>query len=166
MVENPPVMQETWVGKTPWRREWQLTPACLPGEFHGHRSLVGCHPWSCKESDMTKGWTLTEKIVRQCEAAGKQGRRMRWEQELSLLTTAKVTKVSICWSLERFLPVWKSERFPHLWNVMHHCSTEGFRLFLPALPFLHGPLLIERESLTSGRVSLSLVPSVPKLSVG
>ena len=23
------------------RREWQPTPVCLPGEFHGQRSLVG-----------------------------------------------------------------------------------------------------------------------------
>ena len=26
------------VGKIPWRREWQPTPAFLPGEFHGHRA--------------------------------------------------------------------------------------------------------------------------------
>ena len=37
----------------PWRREWQPTPVLLPGEFHGRRSLVGCSPWGCKESDMT-----------------------------------------------------------------------------------------------------------------
>ena len=24
-----------WVGKIPWRREWQPTPVFLPGEFHG-----------------------------------------------------------------------------------------------------------------------------------
>ena len=24
--------------------EWQLTPICLPGEFHGQRSLVGYSP--------------------------------------------------------------------------------------------------------------------------
>ena len=30
-----------WVGKIPWRREWQPTPAFLPGEFHGRRSLAG-----------------------------------------------------------------------------------------------------------------------------
>ena len=32
MVKNPPVMQETWVGKIPWRRAWQPTPIFLPGE--------------------------------------------------------------------------------------------------------------------------------------
>ena len=53
-VKNPPVMQETWfnpwVGKIPWRREWQPTPVFLPGESHGQRSLVGYSPWCCKES--------------------------------------------------------------------------------------------------------------------
>ena len=34
-----------WVGKTPWRREWQATPVFLPREFHGQRSLVGYSPW-------------------------------------------------------------------------------------------------------------------------
>ena len=29
------------VRKTPWRRAWQLTPVCLPGESHGQRS-----PWT------------------------------------------------------------------------------------------------------------------------
>ena len=43
-----------WVGKIPWRREWQLTPVFLPGAFHGQRSLVGYSPWGHKESDMTE----------------------------------------------------------------------------------------------------------------
>ena len=36
MVKNPPARRETysdpWVGKIPWRRAWQPTPAFLPGE--------------------------------------------------------------------------------------------------------------------------------------
>ena len=28
----------------PWRRKWQPTPALLPGEFHGQRSLAGYSP--------------------------------------------------------------------------------------------------------------------------
>ena len=43
-----------WVGKTPWRREWQPTPVSLPGESCGQRILAGYSPWSCKESDMTE----------------------------------------------------------------------------------------------------------------
>ena len=40
MVNNPPTMEESWVGKIPWRRAWQPTPVFLPGESHGQRSLV------------------------------------------------------------------------------------------------------------------------------
>ena len=50
-----------WVRKIPWRREWQPTPVFLPGKSHGQRSLAGCSPWVCKESDMTKRLTYTGK---------------------------------------------------------------------------------------------------------
>ena len=39
---------DPWVGKIPWRRKWQPTPAFLPGKSHGQRSLVGCCLWSPK----------------------------------------------------------------------------------------------------------------------
>ena len=53
MVKNLPAVQETWVGKIPWRRAWQPTPV-LPGESHGQRSLVDYSSWGLKESDMTE----------------------------------------------------------------------------------------------------------------
>ena len=44
-VKNLPALQETWVPslgwEDPWRKEWLPTPAFLPGEFHGQRSLKG-----------------------------------------------------------------------------------------------------------------------------
>ena len=40
LLKYLPAMQETWVGKTPWRKEWLLTPVFLLGEFHGQMSLV------------------------------------------------------------------------------------------------------------------------------
>ena len=36
---------DPWVGKIPWRREWQPTPVFLPVEFHGQWSPVGYSPW-------------------------------------------------------------------------------------------------------------------------
>ena len=33
-----------WIGKIPWRRAWKPTPAFLPGESHGQRSMVGYGP--------------------------------------------------------------------------------------------------------------------------
>ena len=37
-----------------WRRRWHPTPVLLPEESHEWRSLVGCSPWGCKESDTTE----------------------------------------------------------------------------------------------------------------
>ena len=37
-----------------WRRQWHPTPELLPGKSHGCRSLVGCSPWGCYESDATE----------------------------------------------------------------------------------------------------------------
>ena len=45
---------DPWVGKIPWRRKWQPTPALLPAESHGQRSLVGYSLWGHKESDTTE----------------------------------------------------------------------------------------------------------------
>ena len=36
---------DSWVGKIPWRREWQPIPVFLPGEFHKQRSQVDYSPW-------------------------------------------------------------------------------------------------------------------------
>ena len=45
-------------GRSPWRRQWQSTPAFLPREFHGQKSLAGYSPWDHTESDTTEGLTL------------------------------------------------------------------------------------------------------------
>ena len=41
------------VRKIPWRRAWQPTPVCWPGESYRQRSLADCSPWGSKELDMT-----------------------------------------------------------------------------------------------------------------
>ena len=46
------------VRKLPQRREWQPTPASLPREFYGQRSLAGYSQSSCKESDTIEQLTL------------------------------------------------------------------------------------------------------------
>ena len=37
-----------------WRRQWQPTLVLLPGKSQGWRSLGGCSPWDCPESEMTE----------------------------------------------------------------------------------------------------------------
>ena len=57
MVKNLPAMQETQVHalvvKISWRRKWQPTQICLPGEFQGQRNLEGYCLWDHKESNTT-----------------------------------------------------------------------------------------------------------------
>ena len=45
---------DPWVGKIPWRREWQPTPVFLPGESLGQRNLASCSPWGRKDLDTTE----------------------------------------------------------------------------------------------------------------
>ena len=54
MVKNLPAVQESWVGRIPWRRERLPTPVFWPGEFHGLYS-----PWGGKESDTTERVSLS-----------------------------------------------------------------------------------------------------------
>ena len=42
-----------------WRRQWQLTPVLLPGEFHGQRSLVGGCLWVTKSRTQLSDFTFT-----------------------------------------------------------------------------------------------------------
>ena len=53
-----------WVGNSPWRRAWPLTPVFLPGESHGQRSLAGYGPRGCKELDMTEQLTHNKHLGR------------------------------------------------------------------------------------------------------
>ena len=39
---------DPWVGKIPWRREWQPALVFLPGKSHRQRSLASCGPWGRK----------------------------------------------------------------------------------------------------------------------
>ena len=41
----------SWVGKISWEGREQPTPAFLPGQSHGQRSLAGYSPWGRKELD-------------------------------------------------------------------------------------------------------------------
>ena len=58
--KNPPAVRETWVGKIPWKRAWQLIPVFLPGESPGQRSLASYSPSGCKESDMTERLSIAQ----------------------------------------------------------------------------------------------------------
>ena len=66
-----------WVRKIPWRRKWQHTPAFLPGESYGQRSLAGYSPEGHKESDMTE---VTEHICTcACTYYSPPGSSVHWD---------------------------------------------------------------------------------------
>ena len=54
-VRNLPTMWETGLRSLDWednwRRKWQPTPAFLPRESHGQKSLAGYSPGGQKESE-------------------------------------------------------------------------------------------------------------------
>ena len=50
---------DPWLGKIPWRREWQYTPVLLPRNLPWTRSLASYSPGGGKESDMTERLTLS-----------------------------------------------------------------------------------------------------------
>ena len=43
-----------WMGKIPWRREWQPTPVFLPWRIPCTKEPVAYRPWDCKELDTTE----------------------------------------------------------------------------------------------------------------
>ena len=59
VVKKPSAVREL-MGSVPgfskisWRRAWQPTPVFLPGEAHGHRSLLGYSLLGDKESNITE----------------------------------------------------------------------------------------------------------------
>ena len=59
-----------------WRRKWQPTSVFLPGESHGRRSLVGCSPWGCEESDTTESFHFHFSLS--CIGEG-NGTRRKWQ---------------------------------------------------------------------------------------
>ena len=100
---------DPWIGKIPWRRKWQPTPAWLPGEFLGQRSLVGYSPWGHNDLERT-------------ESKHTHTHTHTHTQTLSnYLKNDEFTQVGT-WTI--FIP-------PHL-LVLHSCQFLGFQ----AAPFL------------------------------
>ena len=80
---------DPWVGKIPWRREWQPTPGFLPGKSHGQWSLVGYSPWDCKRVE--------------CDLATKQAENNFY---IRIIPTWSETSGSISTVLPNLSPNW------------------------------------------------------------
>ena len=51
------------MGKNSWKRKWQPTPAFLPGEPHGQRSLVGYSPWAKRQTWLSTPYAYRMYII-------------------------------------------------------------------------------------------------------
>ena len=47
---------DSWVGNIPWRRRWQLTPVCLPGDSQGRGA------WQATVHGVAKSWTQLKRL--------------------------------------------------------------------------------------------------------
>ena len=58
---RPDIRQEfdPWLGKLPWRRKWQPTPALFLGKSHGQRSLEDCRHGVAKSWTRLSDWAYT-----------------------------------------------------------------------------------------------------------
>ena len=65
-----------WVRKIPWRGAPQPTPAFLPGESSGQRSLAGYSPWGPKELDAIERLSLTHSCIFWCLPGGSMVRNL------------------------------------------------------------------------------------------
>ena len=70
VVKNLPAMQilamtrfNPWVGKIPWRREWQPTPVFLAWRIPMTEETGGLQFMSCKELDTTEQLIFSRKLV-------------------------------------------------------------------------------------------------------
>ena len=79
---------DPWVGKIPWRREWQPTPVFLFGRSHGQWSLVGYSSWGCKR-------------VRQDLATKQQQLHARYRDEANFVQILKEFPLS-----QSAAPIW------------------------------------------------------------
>ena len=100
-------------GKIPWGRARQPTPGFLSGESHGQRSLAGCSPQDCGESDTTEATqpALTHTDARAHTSSphtrddrvglpGRQqarGRVCRTNRHIDSLTTALSPPSEVAW---------------------------------------------------------------------
>ena len=93
-----------------WGRKWQPSPAFLPGESHGQRSLTGYSPWGHTESDVTEHIHTASVYC------------------LFLYRLKVVLLLQIAFSEDFF---WRGPVLKSLLNLLQYCFCFTYRLFWP-----------------------------------
>ena len=142
-----------WVGKIPWRREWQSTPVFLPGKSRGQRSLVGCSPQGNKESDTTEQVIII--IARD------------FSTPLSVTDRSHKQKISECIVIEKHYQPSESNGHPcqFMWSIqkqnMH--SSQAHMEYLLRERSHSGPLNTSGQILKN-RIYTSMSQTIMKLN--
>ena len=107
-----------------WKRQWQPTPALLPGKSRGQRSLVGYSPWGHKESDTTERLHFTVPLT----AVGQYSAPEAWQDGEHSLSSCEVPwelGAPVCFITCRVLSwgpaLCDSSSALHTQNEMFHC---------------------------------------------
>ena len=143
-----------WVRKIPWGREWQATPVFLPGEFQGLRSLVGCSPWGCKESEMTE-WLSFILIC-------KYVKKFWFKSIMICLMSITQLCLTLCDSMDYTKPGFPvHHQLPELAQTDVHCIGDAIQSSHPLLsPSLPAFSLSKYQGLFQWISSLHQVPKV------
>ena len=83
------------------RRAWQPTPVFLPGKSHGQRSLAGCSPWGCEESDTTGATQCACTLTYSCGPCLCPDSFLRWINSILLVSdrTSPATSIPLSFIL-------------------------------------------------------------------
>ena len=135
-----------WVGKIPWRREWQPTSVFFLGEFHGQRSLAGYSPKKKKKLDMTEQTSLQWLLL---GFKNEMQEELRWQRNRMRrpLSPIQIHQMNI-WTLSKLHKEWNAEKGSSL-PVLH--VGIHFFFFLEHILFLElGKMLNFNIMLKSG----------------
>ena len=89
---------DPWVRKIPWRRAWQPTPAFLPGESHGQRSLAS---YSHKELGLHRTSLITCSLLQEVvlglvhDHGSSWNTHTQWEKENPRQTLAACQSIPV-----------------------------------------------------------------------
>ena len=113
-----------------WRRQWQPTSVCLPGESQGRRGRVGCRLWGRTESDTTDV-TQQQQQQQQCIIDNREVRgKSEWGRDLCRQYQSPLLCCAALW------PVVSDSLWPHALNLSDKNIGVGCRFFPQELPLL------------------------------
>ena len=130
---------DPWVKKIPWQREWQPTPAFLPGEFHERKSPAGYSPWDssqtwlsnwpCIQAAFMYIWAKTKSACRLITENGTNTTSMMWPRQNQALIHISLhqsislyyfSPLSLCFSWHRRNSC-DTSRISHLALILESC---------------------------------------------